>query len=172
VVKLAIHNVGYTNCAPIAGRSVKISTPRTITSDPDRGLCIPKDALRSLRFRLLEVFPDLAQKPFMGTRLCWYNDTPDGDWIIGRYPADEGLMVATGGNGQAYKFLPVIGRLVADAVQDKLESPLANRFAVDRAYDRVDHWRPGTSSELSIPLELRLDELSTMEDLFTGQWMS
>lgn len=72
VVKLAIHNVGYTNCVLIARQSVKISTPRTVTSDPDRGLCIPKDALRSLRFRLREVFPDLALKPFMSTRLCWY----------------------------------------------------------------------------------------------------
>jgi len=72
-------------------------------------------------------------------------------------------MLATGGNGQAYKFLPIIGRLVADSVQDKLASPLANKFAVDRAYDRVDDWRSGTT-----PLELRIDELSTTEDLFAG----
>ena len=34
-----------------------------------------------------------------------YNDTPDGDWIIGRDPADSSLLFATGGSGHAYKVL-------------------------------------------------------------------
>ena len=64
------------------------------------------------------------------------------------------------------QFLPVIGRLIADAVQDNLASPLANKFAVDRAYDSEYNWRPGSSLGLSTPLELHLDELSTTEDLY------
>jgi hypothetical protein len=32
-----------------------------------------------------------------------YNDSPDGDWVIGRYPMDESLILATAGSGHAYK---------------------------------------------------------------------
>jgi len=48
-----------------------ISTPRTILSDPDTGLAIPKQALKELRQGLGAIYPDLARKPFSATRLCW-----------------------------------------------------------------------------------------------------
>ena len=40
-------------------------------------------------------------------------------------------MVATGGSGHAFKFAPVLGGLVADALEG-IESPYSQRFA----------WRP------------------------------
>ncbi|KAF8622651.1 hypothetical protein AX15_006762 [Amanita polypyramis BW_CC] len=159
VVKLATHKFGYTNYVTIDGHTTEISTPRTVMTDPVRGLCIPKGDIQLLRSYLRQVYPDLAEKPFIGTRLCWYNDSPDGDWIIGRYPGDDGVMLATGGSGHAYKFLPVIGQLVADAVQDRLDSELVKKFAVDRTRGSTDRSRSGTV------LELHLDELCTAKDL-------
>ncbi|KDR75708.1 hypothetical protein GALMADRAFT_97490 [Galerina marginata CBS 339.88] len=100
VVKVAIHCAGYTHFDEANG---SISIPRTITSDPVHGLLIPKPALQDLRMYLRKVYPDLAEKPFVGTRLCWYNDSPDGNWVIGRYPQDDSLIIATAGNGHAYK---------------------------------------------------------------------
>lgn len=41
-----------------------------------------------------------------------YNDSPDGDWVIGRYPMDASLILATAGSGHAYKvwdFSSIIG---------------------------------------------------------------
>jgi hypothetical protein len=32
-----------------------------------------------------------------------YTDSPDGDWMIGYYPSDSGLLLATSGSGHAYK---------------------------------------------------------------------
>ena len=32
-----------------------------------------------------------------------YTDSPDGDWVIGRYPGDPGLFLATSGSGHAFK---------------------------------------------------------------------
>lgn len=46
---------------------------------------------------LKEIYPELALKPFSGTRLCWYNDSPDDDWIIARHPSDENVVIATAG---------------------------------------------------------------------------
>lgn len=62
---MAIHDSGYTHTQNA------VSTPRTILSDAEEGLRIPKAILKELRSRLREVYPDLAEKPFSGTRLCW-----------------------------------------------------------------------------------------------------
>ncbi|KAJ2928290.1 hypothetical protein H1R20_g8794, partial [Candolleomyces eurysporus] len=97
IVKMAIHSAGYVH--PING----ISTPRTSNSDPQDGTAIPRAGLNELREQLRQVYPDLAEKPFSATRLCWYNDSPDGDWVISRYPGDEGLVFATAGSGHAFK---------------------------------------------------------------------
>ncbi|TFK44882.1 FAD dependent oxidoreductase [Crucibulum laeve] len=153
VIKMAMHGAGYTNMK--AG----ISTPRTVISDPDRGLCIPKIALQELRQQLKNVYPELAQKPFSSTRLCWYNDTSDGDWIISRHFTLDSLVLATAGNGHAYKFLPVIGRLVADLVQDKLDPLLVQKFAIDRTPVHSDLSRSGQV------VELDLNQLCTPSDL-------
>jgi len=32
-----------------------------------------------------------------------YTDSPDGDWVIGRYPGDSELFLATSGSGHAFK---------------------------------------------------------------------
>lgn len=63
---MAIHSVGYTHVKD------SVSTPRTISSDGDRGLAIPKQDLGYLREYLREIYPELATKAFSATRLCWY----------------------------------------------------------------------------------------------------
>ena len=73
IVKMAIHSAGYTYFDEANGQGT-ISTPRTLTSDPVRGLFIPKSVVRDLRMHLKNVYPDLAEKPFSGTRLCWYEN--------------------------------------------------------------------------------------------------
>jgi sarcosine oxidase/L-pipecolate oxidase len=67
VVKLAIHSAGYTH---FEGKR-STSTPRTVTSDPESGLLIPRAALADLRGHLRNIYPELAEKPFRSTRLCW-----------------------------------------------------------------------------------------------------
>ncbi|KAJ3575067.1 hypothetical protein NP233_g1353 [Leucocoprinus birnbaumii] len=155
VFKIAVHAPGFTHFTP----NSRISTPRTITTDPDNGSAIPKHILQGLRNGLREVFPDLAKKPFSATRLCWYNDSPDGDWIISKHPALQNLILATGGSGHAYKFLPVIGRLVADLIEGSLEPNLVEKFAVNRVHGRVDGSRSGA------PTELDLNQLCSPRDL-------
>jgi len=150
---MAMHLSGYTRT--IQG----ISTPWTVANDSDRGLLIPRANLHDLRRCLREVYPALAEMPFSATRLCWYNDSPDGSWIIGRDPTDSSLVFATAGNGHAYKFLPVIGRLVADTIQGTLDPDLCDKFALDRQYTSRHDPRSG------FPTELDLDELCIPTDL-------
>ncbi|KAJ7502939.1 FAD dependent oxidoreductase [Mycena galericulata] len=159
LVKMAVHagSSGYTHSVGLDG----ISTPRTVTSDPETGLLIPKTNVKELRDGLRMVYPALAEKPFVATRMCWYNDSVDGDWVIGYHPESQNsLMFATAGSGHAYKFLPVIGRLVADVIEEKLGAELVAKFALNRIPKAADESRPG-----EIARELDLTQLCTPEDL-------
>ncbi|KAF9039442.1 FAD dependent oxidoreductase [Hymenopellis radicata] len=155
LVKMAIHSRGYTHTQS------DISTPRTVISNGDDGLRIPKADVQELRACFKKMYPELAKKPFVRTRLCWYTDTADGDWIIGPHPSDPSLIFATAGNGHAYKFLPVLGRLVADSIQGTMDAETSKRFALDRQIADADHSRAVRTARR----ELNLDDLCTPEDL-------
>ena len=57
------------------------------------------------------------------------------------------------------QFLPVIGRLIADLVEDKLGAELTAKFSIDRKITQADHSRSGQDQALD------LTELNTPEDL-------
>ncbi len=60
--------------------------------------------------------PALSGAAIEKTRLCLYCDSFDGDFFLDAHPARPGLFVASGGSGHAFKFAPVIGGMIADAV--------------------------------------------------------
>ncbi|TBU41966.1 FAD dependent oxidoreductase [Dichomitus squalens] len=162
IVKCAIHSGGFVQKIKIANSDVYVSTPRTVTSDGVDGLRIPRAALKALRTNLARIYPEIGSKPFFGTRLCWYTDSADDNWVIGAHPEIENVFLATSGCGHAFKFLPVIGRLVADAIEGKLPPELVKKFAPGRAHEH-DAIEP--SIRLAPPANLVLDELCTPEDL-------
>jgi len=69
-------------------------------------------------------------------------------------------MFATAGSGHAYKFLPVIGRLVADAIEGKLSPELIAKFALDRTPNKFGERRDQLGRQ-----ELDLSQLCSPEDL-------
>ncbi|GJE91407.1 FAD-binding oxidoreductase [Phanerochaete sordida] len=156
IVKMGINNYGYLH----QPSSAVPSTPRTALTDGEDGLRIPKEMVEYFRNNLKKIYPELGKKPFSGTRLCWYNDSPDEDWVIGYHPAAQGLLFATTGSGHAFKFLPNIGRLVADAMEGKLPPALASRFSPHRKAQVNPTSRVGP-----LPRPLKLDELCVEADL-------
>ena len=48
-----------------------------------------------------------------------YSDSWDGHLWIDRDPQREGLVVAAGDSGHAFKFAPVLGSIIADALEEK-----------------------------------------------------
>jgi glycine/D-amino acid oxidase-like deaminating enzyme len=101
-----------------AGRRVHPDAPRTIAPDDEP------------RFRefLRRALPELAEAPLAGSRLCLYDDTPDGHFLVDRHPERPGVFVAAGGSGHAFKFAPVLGELIADVVEGRPPA-WAARFA-------------------------------------------
>lgn len=150
VLKIARHAYGYLNPEPVSHEPLResirsnakpdpnknasepavrrISQPRTHLTDPS--LSIPVEAASDLRRALKRIipWPELAERPFVKTRLCWYTDTPTGDWIIDYHPHYKNLFVATGGSGHAFKFLPILGEKVVDCLVGKCPKDFAGKW--------------------------------------------
>lgn len=114
VVKIANHGPGR-EMSPDSGE-------RVVTSEDER----------NLREFLSSTFPALADAPIVYTRICMYCDTHDGHFWIAPDPNRQGLVIAAGDCGHGFKFAPVLGEIIADAVEVK-DNPLLAKF----------RWRPG-----------------------------
>ena len=124
IVKIANHG---------PGREMSPDSPqRTVTSEDEA----------NLRNFLSWAFPELADAPIVYTRLCMYCDTHDGNFWIARDPKREGLVIAAGDCGHGFKFAPVLGEIIADAVEEK-SNPILEKF----------RWRPaipaGTGTDVA-----------------------
>ena len=125
VLKVARHAYGYLNPTTIRNPEPHASQDKYITvslppiNPPER---LPLEGLRALYQFQHRVFPKLPFSFFDKTRICWYTDTPTGDWIIDYHPSySKSLFVAAGGSGHAFKFLPVIGGKIVQHILGGLE---------------------------------------------------
>jgi glycine/D-amino acid oxidase-like deaminating enzyme len=113
VVKVANHG---------PGREMSPESPkRAVTAEDEK----------NLRQFLSSAFPALAHAPIVYSRVCMYCDTNDGHFWIAPDPERQGLVIAAGDNGHGFKFAPVLGEIIADAVEGK-PNPLLQKF----------RWRP------------------------------
>jgi glycine/D-amino acid oxidase-like deaminating enzyme len=80
---------------------------------------VTRDEEEAMRAFLRSTIPALAAAPIVYTRICMYCDTHDGHFWIARDPARSGLVIATGDCGHGFKFAPVLGGIIADAVAGK-----------------------------------------------------
>ncbi|KAJ5996830.1 hypothetical protein N7499_006856 [Penicillium canescens] len=94
----------------------------------------PQQAHEVLSGFLNEYLPELSEEgiDISLTRVCWYTDTFDNHYVVDRVPNKEGLMVATGGSGHAFKFLPNIGNWVVDIME---------QTGMDRPAVKAWRWR-------------------------------
>jgi glycine/D-amino acid oxidase-like deaminating enzyme len=117
VVKIANHG---------PGREMSPDSPdRTVTPQEEE----------NLREFLSSTFPALANASIVYSRICMYCDTNDGHFWIASDPERPGLIVAAGDSGHGFKFAPVLGEIIADAVEGK-SNPLLQKF----------RWRPEVRS--------------------------
>ncbi|CAK7240608.1 MAG: hypothetical protein STHCBS139747_002053 [Sporothrix thermara] len=143
-LKVARHAYGYINPGSEAG----VSTPLTHLDDPQ--LAIPAEGAADLRrgLRQMVPLPGLVDRPFARTRICWYTDTPTGDFVVDYHPGLQGLFVATGGSGHGFKFLPVIGDKVVDCVEGRRPVAFAEKWAWRTAAMASTAAAPGQGSNV------------------------
>ena len=79
-------------------------------------------------------FPALAGAPIIETRVCQYENTSNGDFLIDRHPEMDNVWFAGGGSGHGFKHGPALGEYVAglllDAAQPEARFSLASKQTV------------------------------------------
>lgn len=85
--------------------------------DPTDGERVPSaDGIRKARAALAARFPALSDAPLLEARVCQYENTPDGDYLIDRHPRRDDTWIVGGGSGHGFKMGPAVGEHVAEAV--------------------------------------------------------
>lgn len=80
---------------------------------------VSREAVDRARQKLAQRFPDLANAPLVESRVCQYENSPDGHYIIDRHPEAANVYVVGGGSGHGYKLGPALGEHVASVVLGK-----------------------------------------------------
>ncbi|QKX63017.1 uncharacterized protein TRUGW13939_10185 [Talaromyces rugulosus] len=98
-------------------KDIRISTPRTkyspqpIDTVPSYGLELMKNVIGGL-------FPELREIGFTDSRLCWYTDSIDNEFVVDYVPGySDSLFICSGGSGHGFKFLPILGKYVKNQLE-------------------------------------------------------
>jgi sarcosine oxidase len=84
---------------------------RCTPDDIDRR--VHPDEVAGIRAFMAERIPAAAGRHVV-SKTCMYTTTPDRAFVVGRHPAHQNVIVACGFSGHGFKFVPVIGEVLAD----------------------------------------------------------
>jgi sarcosine oxidase len=84
-----------------------VTTPETIDRE------VHDDEIRAMADRARRNLPDLPGT-FLRAKTCLYSNTPDEHFVIAQHPAHDAVTVACGFSGHGFKFVPVVGEILAD----------------------------------------------------------
>jgi glycine/D-amino acid oxidase-like deaminating enzyme len=97
--------------------------------DPDTGeRIVSAEGLAAVRAYLAGRVPNLANAPVIETRVCQYENSSNGDFLIDRHPAFENVWLVGGGSGHGFKHGPAVGEHVAALISGDAE--VEPRFAL------------------------------------------
>ncbi|KAH8696216.1 FAD dependent oxidoreductase [Talaromyces proteolyticus] len=95
----------------------RISTPRTKYSKQPIDT-VPLYGLSRMKEVIAQGFPELVEFGFTDSRLCWYTDSPDNNYVVDYVPNySDSLFICTGGSGHAFKFLPILGKHIKNQLE-------------------------------------------------------
>ncbi len=92
---------------------------RHVATDPDHvDRHVDAEEVAAMRSVLAARIPALAGR-CVASAVCLYTMTPDEHFVIGHLPGSDGrVSVAAGFSGHGFKFVPVIGEILADLAVD------------------------------------------------------
>ena len=100
------------------GRGIKISLDRHGERvDPDtQSRIVSRESAEWMRSYVARRFPELRHAPIIETRVCQYENTSSGDFLVDRHPEMENVWLVGGGSGHGFKHGPALGEYVAGQV--------------------------------------------------------
>jgi sarcosine oxidase len=120
------------------GRGFKIALDRHgVLVDPDtQSRIVTEAAAEEVRAYVGRRFPALCGAPVVESRVCQYENTSSGDFLIDRHPDADNVWFVGGGSGHGFKHGPAVGGYVAARVLDgAVAEP---RFSLETK-DKVQH---------------------------------
>lgn len=123
-------------------QNIGTTTPETI----DR--TVHADEIEAIRQRAVQLFPHLTG-PLVKAATCMYASAPDDHFVIGQLGEAPQVVVACGFSGHGFKFVPVVGEIVADLVQTGVTTHDIELFGLERpGLSRLRGDGPGRSTDL------------------------
>jgi monomeric sarcosine oxidase len=114
----------------IESRGLKIALDvHGVAVDPDtQSRVVSEESARAMHEYIAKRFPALCDAPIAETRVCQYENTSNGDFLIDRHPEMENVWFAGGGSGHGFKHGPALGNYVAGQLLG--EAPVETRFSL------------------------------------------
>jgi len=82
--------------------------------DPDTGdRIVSRESITAVKTFVSTRFPALKGTPVVETRVCQYENTSNGDFLVDRHPRYENVWLVGGGSGHGFKHGPAMGEYVA-----------------------------------------------------------
>ena len=102
----------------VESRGLKIALDaHGVAADPDtQSRVVSEESARAMREYVAKRFPALRDAPIAETRVCQYENTSNGDFLIDRHPEMENVWFAGGGSGHGFKHGPALGDYVAGLI--------------------------------------------------------
>ena len=69
--------------------------------------------ITEMRQRVSQLLPALDGE-CVHSATCMYSNTPDQNFVIARHPDSANVTVACGFSGHGFKFVPIVGEILAD----------------------------------------------------------
>jgi monomeric sarcosine oxidase len=115
----------YYGFPDLEGRGFKIAHDRHgQLIDPDSGDRVASDSgLADVRGFMERRFPGMAGRPLSEARVCQYENSSNGDFLIDRHPDFDNVVLVGAGSGHGFKHGPAVGRYAADLALGRLRAP-------------------------------------------------
>ena len=109
---------GFYGMPDLEGRGFKIANDQHGPAfDPDTGERVATpDALAEARAFMEQRFPGMRGAPLVESRVCQYENTSNGDFVIDRHPGFDNVWLCGGGSGHGFKHGPAVGEFTAERV--------------------------------------------------------
>ena len=114
----------------LEGRGVKVGIDlHGPPIDPDHDdRILDEQSVSVARSWLARRVPALADAPLVESRVCQYENTSSGDFLIDRHPDHSNVLIVGGGSGHGFKHGPAVGEYVARLVATG--EPVHERFSL------------------------------------------
>ena len=85
--------------------------------DPDSAdRLISKESLAAMRERLGARFPSMKNAPLVESRVCQYENSANGDFLLDKHPSIDNAWLAGGGSSHGFKHGPAVGEYLAGLI--------------------------------------------------------